>query len=285
MTAVTNPTPSPLAPTPPVVQLPRSRAYWAVADCLTIVRRDLIHRVREPAGIVWQLAFPIVSVLLYGYVFGSAMTVPGGGDYQEFLMPGMFVMTMAFGFMNTATAVVSDKAKGVTDRFRSMPMAPSAVVTGRGIADIIGACIDLVILGLCALAIGWSPDDGPVAAVAGFALLLLLRFALLWVGVFLGLLIPSVETAGNLYALVFPLTMISNVFVAPSLMPDWLGAIATWNPLSATVTATRDLFGNPVASGGGWADDHATLLAVGWPLLLTAIFLPLAVRRFQRLSR
>ncbi|WP_274032016.1 ABC transporter permease [Streptomyces sp. MMBL 11-1] len=260
-------------------------AYWAVADCWNITRRILTHYQRHPSAVVWQLGFPILSVLLYGYVFGSAMKVPGGGDYREFLMPGMFAMTMAMGFMNTAVAVVTDAAKGVVDRFRSMPMAPSAFVSGRGAADLAVAAAELTILAATALLIGWRADRGVPAALGAFGLLLLLRFSLIWVGVWLGMLVPTPEAAGGLYAVAFPVTMISSTFVAPSLMPGWLGTIAAWNPISSTATATRELFGNPVAGGGTWVEDHALLMALVWPLAITLVFLPLAVRRFQRLSR
>ncbi|MCP2276015.1 ABC-2 type transport system permease protein [Nocardia amikacinitolerans] len=263
----------------------RSRAYWALADCWNVVRRGLTHYQRQPVNIAWQLGFPILSVLLYGYVFGSAMTVPGGGDYRDFLMPGMFAMTMAFGFINTATLVVYDATNGVIDRFRSMPMSPSAVVSGRGVTDLIVACAELTILMITAYAIGWRPDGGILGAAASFALLLWLRFALIWLGVWLGLIVPNPEAAGGLFAVAFPLTMISSIFVAPQLMPNWLGHIAAWNPISSTVAATRELFGTPVGSGDSWIEQHAVLMAVVWPVVLTAIFLPLAVRRFQRLSR
>ncbi|QBS38913.1 ABC transporter permease [Nocardia sp. CS682] len=263
----------------------RSRAYWAVADSWNVVRRGLTHYQRMPVNIAWQLGFPILSVLLYGYVFGSAMTVPGGGDYRDFLMPGMFVMTMAFGFINTATVMVHDATKGVIDRFRSMPMAPSAVVAGRGVTDLIVACAELTILMLTALVIGWRPEGGILGGLAAFALLLWLRFALIWVGVWLGLMVPNPEAAGGLFAVAFPLTMISSIFVAPQLMPSWLGVIASWNPISSTVAATRELFGSPSGSGDSWIEQHALLMGAVWPLILTAVFLPLAVRRFQRLSR
>ncbi|GAA2292630.1 ABC transporter permease [Streptomyces kunmingensis] len=259
--------------------------YWAVADCWTVVRRGLIHYQRQPVNVAWQLGFPILSVLLYGYVFGSAMKVPGGGDYRDFLMPGMFAMTMAFGFINTATLVVLDATKGVIDRFRSMPMAPSAVVSGRGVTDLVVACAELVILMLTAVAIGWRPSGGLGGGLAAFALLLWLRFALIWLGVWLGLLVPNAEAAGGLFAVAFPLTMISSIFVAPQLMPEWLGVVAAWNPLSSTVGAARELFGTPVGAGGSWVEQHAVLMAVVWPLVLTLVFVPLAVRRFQRLSR
>ncbi|CAD5961682.1 MULTISPECIES: ABC transporter permease [Streptomyces] len=260
-------------------------AYWAVSDCWNIIRRTLTHYQRHPSAIVWQLGFPILSVLLYGYIFGSAMKVPGGGDYREFLMPGMFAMTMAMGFMNTAVAVVTDAGQGVVDRFRSMPMAPSAFASGRGVADLVVAAAELTILAVTALLIGWRAGGGVMPALGAFGLLLLLRFSLIWVGVWLGLLVPTPEAAGGLYAVAFPLTMISSTFVAPSLMPGWLGAVAAWNPLSSTATATRELFGNPVAGGGTWVEEHALLMAVVWPVVITLVFLPLAVRRFRLLSR
>ncbi|MFJ6570021.1 ABC transporter permease [Streptomyces sp. NPDC091292] len=260
------------------------RLFWAVADSLNLVRQGLTHYRRQPVAILWQLGFPIVSVLLYGYVFGSAMVVPGGGDYRDFLMPGMFVMTMTFGFMNTAVIVATQSTKGVIDRFRSMPMAPSAVVTGRGLTDLLVACAELAILILTALAMGWRPDGVP-GLLGTFGLLMLLRFALIWVGVWLGLLVPNPEAAGSLFAVAFPLTMISSIFVAPQLMPDWLGWVAAWNPISSTAIAARELLGNPVGGSTSWVEQHGLLMAVVWPLILTAIFLPLAVRRFQRLSR
>jgi ABC-2 type transport system permease protein len=261
------------------------RTYWAVVDSWTIVRRDLTHLIKQPSLIAWQLGFPIVSVLLFVYVFGSAMDVGGGTDYKAYAMPGMFAMTMAFGFMNTAMAVVIDKERGVTDRFRSMPMASSAVVTGRGISDVLHAALDLAVLAVIALVIGWRSDGGLAATLAAFGLLLLLRFALIWIGVYLGLIAKSQESAGNLFAVAFPFGMVSSVFTPPHLMPDWLGAIAMWNPVSSTANAIRELFGNPVPTGGSWIEQNAALMAVVWPILITVIFLPLAVRKFRNLSR
>ncbi|MCT2592695.1 ABC transporter permease [Streptomyces sp. N2-109] len=274
------------APTP-VIDLdgPERRLYWAFADCWTVVRRDLTHLVKQPSLIAWQLGFPIVSVLLFVFVFGSAMDVGEGVDYKAFAMPGMFAMTMAFGFMNTAMAVVIDKERGVTDRFRSMPMAPSAVVTGRGVSDVLHAGLDLLVLALIALVVGWRSDGGLLATLYAFVLLLLLRFSLIWIGVLLGLMTPNQEAAGNLFAVAFPFGMISSVFTPPSAMPDWLGTIAMWNPVSSTANAVRDLYGNPMPSGGSWIEEHALLMAVVWPLIITAVFLPLAVRKFQHLSR
>ncbi|MGW0731339.1 ABC transporter permease [Streptomyces sp. NPDC002851] len=270
----------------------RGALFWAIVDSWNVVRRSLTHYQRQPSYVAWQLGFPIISVLLYGYVFGGAMKPPGGeggGSYRDFLMPGMFVMTMTFGFMNTATTVVTDASKGVIDRFRSMPMAPSAVVTGRGVTDLVLACAELAILAATAFAMGWRTGGSFGEAAAAFGLLLLLRFSLIWLGVWLGLLVPSPEAAGGLYAVVFPVTMISSIFVPTASMPGWLGTVAAWNPISATGTAARELFGFPMPGGGGggaaWPEQHALLMAVVWPLVLTAVFLPLAVRRYQGLGR
>lgn len=260
------------------------RLFWTVADCWNVVRRGLTHYRRQPVSILWQLGFPILSVLLYGYVFGKAMQVPGGGDYKSFLMPGMFVMTMAMGFVSTATIFVNDAKKGVIDRFRSMPMAPSAVVAGRGATDLTVACAELGIMMATAYGMGWRPGFGPGFGKA-VALLLALRFALIWVGVWLGLLLPGPEQVGGLFAIVFPLTMISSIYVSPQQMPHWLGQVALWNPLSSTARATRGLFGAPTGTGTSWPEQHALLLAGAWPAALTLVFLPLAVRRFRRLSR
>ncbi|MDT0343212.1 ABC transporter permease [Streptomyces litchfieldiae] len=273
--------------TPPTLDRdgPERRMYWAVADCWTIVRRELTHLVKQPSMIAWQLGFPIVSVLLFVYVFGSAMDVGDGMDYEDYALPGMFAMTMAFGFMNTAMAVVVEKERGVTDRFRSMPMAPSAVVTGRGVSDVLHAALDLAVMAAIALVVGWRSDGSVAATLYAFLLLLLLRFALIWIGVYLGLLTPNQETAGNLFAVAFPFGMISSVFTPPTMMPDWLGTIAMWNPVSATANAIRDLYGNPLPTGGSWIEENAMLMAVVWPLVITAVFLPLAVRRYQALGR
>src|SRR5918999_3246594 len=148
------------APTPAIPGTLLGRLRWALADAWTVARRDLIHWVGRPFGIVVTLLFPVMLVLMFGYLFGGAMSVPGGnasggGDYREFLLPGMFAMTMAFGLEATMMSVSNDAARGVTDRFRSMPMAPSAVVLGRSIADMLGSALGLAVMIACGLLIGW----------------------------------------------------------------------------------------------------------------------------------
>ncbi|PZG52253.1 multidrug ABC transporter permease [Spongiactinospora gelatinilytica] len=261
------------------------RLGWAVADTWTITRRDLTHWVNQPAQIVIGLLFPVMIVLMFGYLFGGAVALPGGGDYREFLMPGMFAMTMLFGIETTFAAVAGDAAKGVTDRFRSIPMSGSAVVAGRSVADLLNSVLGLAVMVVCGLAVGWRFHEGAGRAAAAFALLLLLRFAMLWVGIWLGLVVGRPEMLAAIQILVWPLTFVSNTFVPPETMPAWLAAVAQWNPLSATVAAIRDLFGNPGPAGASFAAEHAVALALAWPLALIAVFAPLATRRYRDLNR
>ncbi|MFI0356366.1 ABC transporter permease [Actinomadura sp. 9N407] len=268
---------------PAVPSGPLGRLGWAWLDGWTVARRELIHWVRNPGVIAYQLLWPIMLVLMFGFVFGSAMLVEGGGDYREFLLPGLFGQTMMFGIATTITMVSTDAARGITDRFRSMPMSPSAVVLGRSLSDMVTSVLELAILITCGLAVGWGFHQGPVRALAAVGLLLLLRFALVWAGIMVGLMVGP-EAAAVAWAPLFPLTMVANTFVSPDQMPGWLGAIAAWNPLSATVAACRELFGNPGVGGESWAAQHPILLAVVWPVAIVAVFLPLSVRRYRRLS-
>jgi ABC-2 type transport system permease protein len=277
MTAVT------IAPPAPTAAWGRFR--WALRDGWLVAQRDMAQWVREPQMIVWGLMFPVVSVLLFAYVFGSGIIVPGGGNYRSFLMPGIFAQTMAFGIGETLAAVQADTAKGVTDRFRSMPMAPSAVVVGRCVAGMVYSAASLVLLASTGLAIGWRWEGTVLAAAGAFGLLLLLRLAFLWVGIALGLKAKSAEMANSMFGLLYPVTMLSNAFISTELMPNWLGTVAQWNPISATISASRELFGNPGASGVGWAGEHAIEMAIAWPLVISVLTLPLAVRAYQRLSR
>jgi ABC transporter DrrB family efflux protein len=258
---------------------------WAVQDGWTLTRRALLHWARQPAQVIVGLLFPVLLVLMFGYLLGGGMRVPGGGDYREFLLPGMFAMTMVFGVEATFAAVAADATKGVTDRFRSMPMAPSAVVAGRATADMINSVLGLLVMAGCGLAVGWEWHRGPGRAVAAAGLLLFLRFAMLWVGVYLGLVARKPELLVAVQIVVWPVGFLANTFTSPADMPGWLGTVAEWNPLSSTAAAARELFGNPGWGGDSWIARHPVEMAVLWPLLITAVFLPLSVRRYQGLGR
>ncbi|WP_143533781.1 ABC transporter permease [Rubrobacter radiotolerans] len=278
----------PGAPAPAIPRTLPARLYWVFADAWTVARRDLIHWYHQPFGLLVGLLFPVMLVLIFGYLFGGAMSgagVSSGADYREFLMPGMFAMTMAFGLEGTMTSVATDAAKGVTDRFRSMPMSPSAVVLGRSIADMLNSALGLSVMVACGLLIGWRWHGTVGEALLAIGLLLGLRFSLLWVGTYLGLVVGGPESVMAVQILIWPILFLSNTFVPPETMPGWLGAITEWNPLSATVAATRELFGNPGWGGDSWIAQNALLMAVLWPLAILAVFFPLSVRRYRSLSR
>jgi ABC transporter DrrB family efflux protein len=275
-----------LTATRPVRPDQPDRQVRALRDGWTMTKRNLSHVVRSPEEIAIYFSLPIMFVLVFGYVFGSGMMVPDDGSYREFLLPGVFAMTMLYGMGATGTAIAYDVGRGVVDRFRSMPVAQSALVVGRSVADLVRALLEITVLVVCGLAVGWQWHRGIGNALLAVGLLLMLRIAITWMGLYLGLVVRNPDTVGVIvFPLAFPLTAVSNVFVAPELMPGWLGTIAEWNPLSATVAAVRELFGNPGLGGDSWIAQHAMLMAVVWPVVLTAIFVPLAVGRYQHLSR
>ncbi|PRX51141.1 ABC-2 type transport system permease protein [Prauserella shujinwangii] len=267
--------------TPAPAPLPVLRA--GLADGLTVAGRNLLKLRHQPGQIVATFAFPLVSVVLFGYVFGSAIPIPGGGNYREYLMPGLFVMGTVFGLVGSLTVIAKDNGLGVMDRFRSMPMARSAVPFGQTASDLVVAAGSLAVMAGCGLLFGWRAHHGVGATLGAFGLLLLLQYAVSWVGVFLGSLVRNEETAARIAPLVMPVTMISNVFVPTEGMPTVLRVIADWNPVSAAAVACRELFGNPGLPTGdlAWPIEHPVLATVGWSALLLVIFVPLAVRRFR----
>ncbi|WP_030925229.1 ABC transporter permease [Streptomyces sp. NRRL B-24720] len=255
---------------------------WAVADSWTMTRRELAHWARQPVRVVVGLVFPVMLLLMFNYLVGGGQGVDG--DNTEFLVPGMLALTMAFGLESTMLAVTQDLTKGVIDRFRSMPMVSGSVLVGRSVADMLQSVAALAVMIGVGYAVGWRWHNGVTAALGAVGLLLLLRFAMLWIGIQLAMVAGRPEMVQAVQILVWPVGFLSNVFAAPESMPGGLGAVVEWNPMSATATAVRDLFGNPGGAGGSWAAEHAGLLAVGWLVALIAVFFPLAVRRFARLS-
>jgi ABC-2 type transport system permease protein len=261
------------------------RMTWAIADGWVIAKRNLTHVRHVPEKLLDVTVQPLMFVILFAYVFGSAIHVPGGGDYKEFLMAGIFVQTMAFTFMGTAMSIAEDVHTGVVDRFRALPMARSAVLSGRVAADFLAAMIGLCVLVASGLVVGWGIHTDVPHAAAGFALLMLFTYAMLWLGTLTGLLVRAPDAAQGLgFIVLFPLTFLANTFVPTDNMGSFLRAFAEYNPLSAVVAALRDLFGNPgaVPEGAPWVLQHATLTAVLWCVGLIAVTFPLAVRRYQR---
>ncbi|MFE0737845.1 ABC transporter permease [Streptomyces sp. NPDC058855] len=251
-------------------------AAYVVSDCWTMTRRELAHWARQPVQVLVGLVFPVMMLLMFGYLVGGGRAVDG--PYIDYLVPGMLTLTMVFGLEGTMTAVTRDLQKGVVDRFRAMPMTDGAVLVGRAAADMLQSAVGLLLLTGVGHAIGWRTHGGPGVLLGALGLLLLLRFAMLWIGIFLALLAGRPELVQAVQILVWPVGFLSNAFASPDTMPGWLGTAVEWNPMSATATAVRALLGNP-----GGEPGHLTA-AVLWPLLLLVIFFPLAVRRFARLG-
>lgn len=259
---------------------------YALADTWTMALRTIQHWRNRPGVVVFNWLFPVLMMAMFVGLMGGALGLSTSGDYVDFVMPGIFAMTMFFGLEGTMTAVSADASKGVTDRFRSLPMSGSAVVGGRCLADLMDSVIGLVVVAASGLAFGWRPDATVPEMLAAAGLLLLLRFAMLWIGVFIGLKVSSPEALSAVQVLVWPLLFLSNVFVDTSTMPRWLGTVAEANPLSATAAAVRGLLGSPGREGAGsWFAENATVLAIAYPVLIVAVFAPLSVSAYRHLRR
>jgi len=256
-----------------------------IRDSTIIAKRNLIKIKRVPDLLVFSTLSPIMFVLLFAYVFGSAINVPGVG-YKEFLMAGIFVQTVIFGATITGMSLAEDLQKGVMDRFRSLPMARSAVVIGRTAADVGTNILTVVIMSITGLIVGWRIHSSFLDALAGFALLLLFAYAMSWVMAFVGLTVKTPEVVNNAsFIVIFPLTFIANTFVPLDNFPTVLRTVAEWNPVSAVVQAARELFGNTspaVPAPEVWSLQNPELYTLVWVVLLLVIFVPLSVRRYER---
>jgi ABC transporter DrrB family efflux protein len=248
----------------------------SLSDTGTITWRNVTRLRRQPDSIFFGIVQSIMFVLLFAFVFGGAISVPGGGDYTEYLMGGIFVQTVAFTCATTCIAMADDLSRGVFDRFRSLPMSRSAVLAGRTFADLAFAGVTTAAMALTGLLVGWRTHSSALEVLAGFALLALFAYAFLWIGAVIGLSVRSVEvaqTAGLIW--LFPLTFLSNAFVPADTLPSWLQTFVRLNPVSHVVTAVRTMM-----AGGGVTTEVAW--ALGGCAAIVAVFLPLAVRSYSR---
>jgi ABC transporter DrrB family efflux protein len=259
----------------------------ALTDSLLVGWRNLKRIPRIPELAIFAILQSIMFVLLFAFVFGGAIPIPGGGDYKAFLMPGIFAQTIVFAAGTTAIGMADDIGKGIVDRFRSLPMARSAVLTGRTFADVIYNAGILFVLMATGFVIGWRVDTGIGSLLAGFGLLLAFAYAMAWLGVYLGLMVPTVEVGQQvIFTVLFPITFISNVFVPPQALPSWLQPVAEWNPTSTLTAGLRDLWGNPnPAASTSLAATEPVLVTLLWVVAVVAIFAPLSVRRYRSMSR
>jgi ABC transporter DrrB family efflux protein len=282
MTATTITTSVPQGLTRPDVKPPS-----LVASSLIVVRRNLIHIKRMPELLLDVTIQPIMFVCLFAFVFGGSIAV-AGSSYREFLVPGIMAQTMAFASFIVAIGLTNDLDKGIVDRFKSLPISRASILVGRSVSSLIHSSIGITVMALTGLAIGWRARNGVLETALGFALLLLFGFAMIWLGIWVGSLMKSVEAVnGVMFTLMFPITFVANTFAPTENMPDWLATIAEWNPLSSLVQATRDLWGNgqPAGADAALPLQHPVLTTVLWAVGLTAIFAPLALRAFQQRSR
>ncbi|MFH8977196.1 ABC transporter permease [Streptomyces sp. NPDC017890] len=272
------------------VAAPANPLGQSVRDSLVIARRNLIRMTRIPEMVLFGVIQPVMFVILFTYVFGGSMKIGNTTDpdvYKDFLMAGIFAQTVTFATAGSAAGIADDMQKGLVDRFRSLPMARGAVLTGRTVADLVQTAITLLVLAIVALIVGWRTGSAEPTntgrILAGFGLLLLLGYAFTWIGALIGLSVrtPEAATSGGIIWL-FPVTFVSNAFVDSSQMTPWLRHIAEWNPFSATVQACRELFGNPgVVQSDAWPMQHPLWASVIWSVLIIVVFRTLAVRKYR----
>ena len=254
---------------------PRDRLHHAVGDTLTIAQRNLITLRRVPQLLIFSTIQPVIFVLLFRYVFGGAIHVPGV-PYVDFLMPGVFAQTVAFGSMNTAIGLAADVNTGLIERFRSLAMARSAVLAGRTLADAVRNVLVVALMAAVGFAVGFRVHTNALALLGALALLVLFGYALSWVFAAVGLAVGDPETAqAAAFPLMAPLVFASSAFVPVATMPGWLQPFAEHQPLSVVVSASRALvLGGPTAT-------HV-LQALAWCMAILAVAAPLAVHRYRR---
>lgn len=257
------------------------------AQVVALVRRNLIHIKRQPEMLTDVTIQPVMFVLLFAYVFGGSIVIPGG-SYREWLLPGIMAQTMTFSSFIVAIGLTNDLAKGIIDRFRTLPISRSAVLVARSLSSLIHSSIGVMVMSLTGLVVGWRIHDGVLRALGGYALLLLFGFSMIWVGIFIGSKLTSMEAVnGVMFSTMFPITFLANTFAPPEGMPSIVRTMAQWNPLSALVQAMRELWGN---QGGfpppeAWPLQHAVAVSVAWSLLISLAFAPLAIRAYQARTR
>ena len=254
-----------------------------ISDTLVMARRNLAHVRQIPEKLIDVTLQPIMFVLLFAFVFGGVIDVPGG-DYTAYLIGGILVQSVAFGMMGPGVSIAADLGEGMVDRIRSLPTSRSAYLLGHFVAEMAAALVAIAVLTTTGFVVGWSIDSSVLEAAGGFALLALFAAGMIWLGTLLGVTARSPDAVqGVAFMTVFPLTFLSIAFVPAAGLPAGLRQVAEWNPISAIVAAVRTLFGNPMAlpADTPWPLAHPVIAAVLWSLALLALAAPLAIRRFR----
>ena len=256
----------------------------ALADGAIVAKRNLIKIKRVPEILIWTTMSPIMFVLLFAYVFGSSIEIPGV-SYREYLIAGIFAQTVIFGSTFTGAGLAEDMTKGIIDRFRSLPIARSAVLIGRTTSDIAYNSISILVMGITGLIVGWRIRTPVLEALGGFLLLLLFAYAVSWIMAFVGLKVGNVEVVNNAsFMFIMPMAFVANTFVAADRLPGPLKTFAEWNPVSSVTQAAREAFGNtgtmPVPDA--WPLQHPVLYTLLGVVAILIVFVPLSVREFNR---
>jgi len=253
------------------------RLRLTVADTVVLTKRSLTHTVRSPELLIFATIQPVMFVLLFRYVFGGAIAVRGT-SYVNYLMAGIFVQSVSFGAMTTGVGLATDLTQGLVDRFRSLPMSRSAVLTGRTLGDLGRNMFTVLVMLAVGLLVGFRPHGSPLRWLGAAGLLLLVSFALSWISATIGLLVRNVEAVQSAgFVWLFPLTFASSAFVPTSSMPGVLRAFAEHQPITQVVNSVRALVLDRPVGSAGWQ-------AVVWCLAILAVFIPLSVRLYRRTS-
>jgi ABC-2 type transport system permease protein len=261
-------------PVAPSASAPLSRPH-VVSDAVTIAWRNLLNIRRNPQLLVFATIQPVIFVLMFRYVFGGAIKVPGV-PYVDYLMPGIMVQTVVFGSLTTGVGLAEDLQKGLIDRFRSLPMARSAVLIGRTLADLVRNVFVVALMVVVGLLVGWNPSASLLSILAGLGLVLAFSYSLSWLFAIVGLVVRNGETAqAASFPLLAPLVFASSAFVPVASMPGWLQVFAKHQPVSVVVNAVRTL------TLGGSAGSE-TLTALAWIVGIVAVFAPIAVARYRQ---
>jgi ABC transporter DrrB family efflux protein len=262
-----------------------SSLSYALADGAMIAKRNLIKTKRLPDVLVWTTMSPIMFVMLFAYVFGGSIKIPGT-TYREFLIAGIFAQNIIFGASFTGVGLADDMTKGIIDRFRSLPMARSAVLVGRTASDIVNNAVAITVMAIAGTIVGWRIHTSIPRALGGFLLLLLFAYSISWIMAFVGLKVRSVEVVNNAsFMFIFPMTFIANTFVPSQNLPTVLRTIAEWNPVSSLAQAAREAFGNAVpyvSSSNAWSLNHPVVYVLLWVAAILAVFVPLSVHQYTR---
>jgi len=251
-----------------------SGPIWLWRDSWTEALRHLRAVPRDPELLIFATIQPLMFVLLFTYVFGGEIEVPGFANYTQFVMPGIFAQTVLFGSTFTGLGIAEDLSKGMIERLRSLPMYQPAVLIGRTVSDLLRNVFTFLVMFLVATAIGFRIEGGVPAAIGATALLLLFGYAFSWIQAFIGLSVNSVEAANSAgFIWMFPLTFISSAFVDPSTMPSWLQPIAEANPFTKVTDATRALYNGMDPGNDVW-------ISLAWAIGITVVFAFLSARKF-----